>query len=346
MDIDITWPVEIEQYERKIFDLKQLIEISKGLNSTLDYNTLIESILLTCMGQMQLLKAGIFLKKGLNSESFSLHRNYKGFEVDHSREYNIPANSRLISYLEETPFCYTVDELREYFSEDRGGEVIRHLDPSLVVPLMSRGEAKGIIILGERINKDHFNENEKEYLMNIASLAGIAINNARLYEMATTDMMTQLKIHHYFHAALDEEFNRALHFDRPLALIMADLDHFKQINDTHGHTAGDTVLIRVAQIIKDNIRLMDVAARYGGEEFAIILPKTDMTDALIVAERIRENIQNEIFHHEDLAMKITISMGISVLDPDRDTGKGDLIDRTDRALYMSKNGGRNSVSFL
>lgn len=346
MDIDITWPVEIEQYERKIYDLKQLIEISKGLNSTLDYNTLIESILLTCMGQMQLLKAGIFLKKGLNSDSFSLHRNYKGFEVDHSREYDIPAHSRLISFLEDSAFCYSLEELQEYISGERGGEVFRLLDPSLIVPLMSRGEAKGVIILGERINQGPFNENEKEYLMNIASLAGIAINNARLYEMATTDMMTHLKIHHYFHAALDEEFNRALHFDRPLAMIMADLDHFKKVNDTYGHMAGDTVLVRVAQIIKDNIRLMDVAARYGGEEFAVILPKTDMTDALIVAERIRENIQDEIFHHEDKSIKITISMGISVLDADRDSGKTDLIERTDKALYMSKDGGRNAVSFL
>lgn len=346
MDIDISWPVEIEQYERKIYDLKQLIEISKGLNSTLDYNTLIESILLTCMGQMQLLKAGIFLKKGLGSDCYSLHRNYKGFEVDHSLEYDIHSEGRLISFLEDSPHCYTLDELSRYNLNDRGEEVLSQLDPSLLVPLMSRGQVNGIIILGDRINKNRFTENEKEYLMNIASLAGIAINNARLYEMATTDMMTHLKIHHFFHAALDEEFERAMHYNRPLALIMADLDHFKQVNDAFGHTAGDTVLMKVAQIIKDNIRLMDIAARYGGEEFAIILPKTDMTDALIVAERIRENIEREFFHHEDLEIKVSISIGLSVLDHDRDTGKGDLIERADRALYMSKNGGRNQVSFL
>ncbi len=91
--MDVSWPLEVERYERVIYDLKQLIEISKGLNSTLDYNTLIDSILLTCMGQMQLINAGIFLKKSLGSTVFSLHRNYKGFEVDHSRDYEFMADS-------------------------------------------------------------------------------------------------------------------------------------------------------------------------------------------------------------------------------------------------------------
>ncbi|HRV16125.1 MAG TPA: sensor domain-containing diguanylate cyclase, partial [Spirochaetota bacterium] len=80
---EIKFPAEIEQYERKIYDLKQLIEISKGLNSTLDYNILIDSILLTCMGQMQLLKAGIFTHRSIDRQEFVLHRNYKGFEIDH-----------------------------------------------------------------------------------------------------------------------------------------------------------------------------------------------------------------------------------------------------------------------
>src|SRR4030066_1688028 len=89
----IHFPAEIEQYERKIYDLKQLIEISKGLNSTLEYNILIDSILLTCMGQMQLFMAGIFLRKSIDQNSYFLHRNYKGFEIDHSIEYELEADS-------------------------------------------------------------------------------------------------------------------------------------------------------------------------------------------------------------------------------------------------------------
>ncbi|PKL35675.1 MAG: sensor domain-containing diguanylate cyclase [Spirochaetae bacterium HGW-Spirochaetae-1] len=346
MDMEITWPIEIEQYERKIYDLKQLIEISKGLNSTLDYNTLIESILLTCMGQMQLLKAGIFLKRGIGSDNFVLHRNYKGFEIDHSQEYEFSYEDSMTGLMESFSRCYTMPELKIHGFQSSALEVLHRLDPSLVVPLVGKGHMNGIIILGERINQGGFSEVEKEYLLNIASLASIAIHNASLYEMATTDMMTKLKIHHYFHSAMEEEFERTVRFNRPLSLIMADIDHFKQFNDTYGHSAGDHVLKVVANLLKENIRPMDIAARYGGEEFAIILPKTDMTEALIVAERIRQNISTEIIRYEDKHLNVTISVGLTQMDIDSDKSKKDVITRADKALYMSKNSGRNTVSFM
>src|SRR4030067_1963296 len=186
-DFTVQFPVEIEQYERKIYDLKQLIEISKGLNSTLEYNILIDSILLTCMGQMQLLMAGIFLKKGIGQDSYFLHRNYKGFEIDHSVEYEMEPDSEVVRHIEKNFKCYTLTELVEKIEEDKSLIILKMLDPCLIVPLMSKGILNGIIILGERINRKNFNETEKEYLLDIASLAGIAIHNATLYEMATTD---------------------------------------------------------------------------------------------------------------------------------------------------------------
>ncbi len=346
MNMDISWPAEVERYERVIYDLKQLIEISKGLNSTLDYNTLIDSILLTCMGQMQLINAGIFLKKALGSDVFCLHRNYKGFEVDHSKDYEFMAESPLVRFFETDQSCFTLQQLLCLFPFDRALTVFKALDPSLVVPLISKGHLNGIIILGGRINGEGFNETEQEYLTHIASLASIAIHNASLYEMATTDMMTKLKIHHYFHAALEDEFDRTLKYGRSLSLIMADIDNFKSFNDTYGHSAGDYVLKSVAQIIRDNIRPMDLAARYGGEEFSIILPKTDMAEALIVAERMREHVGQEPFRYEGRELHVTISVGLTEVDHGRDFSKKDFINRADQALYMSKNSGRNRVSFL
>jgi len=344
LETDIKWPVEIEQYERKIYDLKQLIEISKGLNSTLDYNTLIDSILLTCMGQLQLLKSGIFLKKGLGLDDFVLHRNYKGFEIDHSREYELRFNSETVTFIKQKFRCYTLDEISGCDDIDYG--ILKIIDPCLIVPLMSRGNLNGIIILGERINDTFFTESEKEYIMNIASLAGIAIQNAFLYEMATTDMMTKLKIHHYFQTSLLEEIDKAVKYERPLSLIMADIDHFKVFNDSYGHTAGDEVLIRVADILKKNTRLMDIPARYGGEEFAVILPKTDIHEALIVAERFRDEIQENRLEFNGQELFITISIGIAQFDSEIDTNSRILIERADRALYLSKRNGRNRVSIL
>ena len=345
-DFSIQFPVEIEQYERKIYDLKQLIEISKGLNSTLEYNILIDSILLTCMGQMQLLMAGIFLKKGIGHEDFALHRNYKGFEVDHSIEYDIEPDSELVRFIEKNSKCYTLTELEEVISNDRSFNILKTLNPTLIVPLMGKGILNGMIILGERIINRNFTEYEKEYLIDIAQLAGIAIHNASLYEMATTDMMTKLKIHHYFHTLLIEEMERASRLSRPLSLIMADIDHFKVLNDTYGHQAGDMVLINVARIMKDSIRHIDVASRYGGEEFAIILPGTEIHESLIVAERIRQHIEKSYVSYDGNELRATISIGVTEYDPELDKTKNTFIERADKAMYISKRNGRNLVSFL
>ncbi len=344
-DSDMKLPEIIELYEKKIYDLHQLIEIGKGLNSTLDYNILIDSILLTCMGQLQLMNAGIFLVKVLGGEKFTLHRNYKGFDLDHTIEYSFPINSPLIKFIESDTRCYTYKEIISE-KEDESSEIMNILKPEIIVPLMSKGEINGIIVLGDRINDEPFTEYEKEYILNIASLAGVAISNARLYEMATTDMMTKLKIHHYFQTILVEEINRSIKYDRPLSLIMADIDHFKNFNDNYGHVAGDEVLKNVASVFKDNIRLIDIGARYGGEEFAVILPKTDINEAIIVAERIRSAIESSSLRFNEEVLNVTISVGVAQFDPAIDQTKKTLVERADRALYVSKEEGRNRVSFL
>lgn len=343
---DLHFPLEIEQYERKIYDLKQLIEISKGLNSTLDYNTLIDSILLTCMGQMQLLKAGIFLKKGIGESQYFFHRNYKGFEIDHTIEYFIDASSGVIHFIGRQSKCYTLQELNGTVPDDQSMKIMMALNPMLIVPLMSKGTLNGILILGERINHREFSETEKEYLLNIASLAAIAIHNASLYEMATTDMMTKLKIHHFFQALVIEEMERAETIQRPLSLIMADIDHFKRVNDTYGHQAGDIIIVTVARIIKECIRQIDTASRYGGEEFALILPGTELPEARIVAERIRTSIEKERITYNDQVLSVTISLGVTQFAPGIDQRSLDFIERADRALYQSKNNGRNQVTTL
>ncbi len=345
-DESIKFPVEIEQYERKIYDLQQLIEISKGLNSTLEYNILIDSILLMCMGQMQFFMAGIFLKKAIDQESYFLHRNYKGFDVDHSIEYELGADSEVVRHIEKNFKCYTLQELEEEVESDKSLIILKMLNPNLIVPLMCKGLLNGIIILGERINHRSFNEYEKEYLLDIAALAGIAIHNASLYEMATTDMMTKLKIHHFFQTLIVEELERAVRLERPLCIIMADIDDFKKLNDTYGHLAGDMVLINVARVIKESVRQIDVASRYGGEEFAIILPSTEIHEALIVAERVRECIESTSVVHDSTELKVTISIGVTQYDPARDKSKTSLIERADKALYLSKRNGKNMVSIL
>lgn len=337
---------EIEQYERKIYDLKQLIEIGKGLNSTLDYNVLIDSILLTCMGQMQLFKAGIFTKKEIGNDNFVLHRNYKGFDLDHSIEYEIPADAPLIEFLEEKILCLELDEILNELGEVPSMKTLGIIKPGLIVPLIGKGKLNGIIILGERINQSEFSESEKEFLLALSSLAGIAIHNAYLYEMATTDMMTKLKIHHFFQTTLLEERERAKSSNGHLSIIMMDIDHFKDFNDTYGHTCGDVALINVARLIMEKVRQIDIAARYGGEEFSVVLPHTEIEEALVVAERIRESIEETSVECSGKELKLTISVGVAQYDPEKDNDNRELIERADKALYKSKQDGRNRISFL
>jgi len=296
------------------------------------------------MGQMKVLKAGLFAKKGLDTTYFSLHRNYKGFEVDHATDYSIGEDHPLIKLLSRHFRCYSLDEIRERLGSLRGIEGLASLEPSLVVPLKAKGVINGIIIVGKQITEEGFTDYEKEYVLNIAILAAIAINNAFLFEMTTTDMMTKLKMKHYFYTVLLEKMEQAALSDRPLSIIMIDIDFFKKFNDTYGHQCGDAVLKQVARVIQANVRTVDLAARYGGEEFCVLLPDTDIEHAAAIAQRVRIGVGTMATEYDGRKLSVTISLGAAQYDPARDISGKSLIDRADRALYTSKQTGRDRVT--
>ena len=333
------------EYEKRIFDLQQLIEISRSLNSSLDFAILIDSILYICMGQLRVLNAGLFIKDQLEHRHLSLHRNYKGFEIDHSCDYLIYEESELLKTLKHSPKTYTLGELAELLPpSDPSLEVLRRLTPSLIIPLAAKGTVHGILVLGEGMDGESFSRENKEYIMTIGLFAATAIQNASLYEMATTDMMTRLKLRHYFLTSLGESFERAVRGGETLSVMMLDIDHFKLLNDTYGHSCGDYVLVEVANIIRAGIRRVDVAARYGGEEFILLLPDADGKMASAVAERIRSTVESTIFLYEEENVRTSISIGIAELNRERDFTSESLMKRADIALYQSKERGRNRVT--
>ncbi len=332
-------------YDKKIYDLNQLIEVSRSLNSTLDFPILIESILYICMGQLRVLNVGIFIKDQLEQDHLSLHRNYKGFEIDHDFDYLIPEDSALLNLFKREPKAYMLGELAQLIPGDEQSlSVLRQLTPSLIVPLVAKGSVNGILVLGEGMDGEIFSQENKEYIMTIGLFAATAIQNASLYEMATTDMMTKLKLKHYFMTTLGEQFERSSRKGENLSVIMIDIDHFKILNDTYGHSCGDHVLIKVANIIRNSIRRVDVAARYGGEEFVILLPEADQDMAVAVAERIRTKVEKHIFRYEEEEVSTSISLGVAQLNPGKDFTSESLVKRADAALYQSKHRGRNRVS--
>jgi diguanylate cyclase (GGDEF)-like protein len=164
-----------------------------------------------------------------------------------------------------------------------------------------------------------------------------------IYRMTIIDGLTQAHVKRYLLEALDKEIVRARRHSRDLSFLMFDIDHFKKINDVHGHLAGDFVLKELARIVQGRIRRDEVFARYGGEEFAIVLPETNLVGARALAEGLRDKVEKSRFVFQNESISVTISIGVWTLT-DRDKTNMDLIRAADAKLYEAKRGGRNRVS--
>ncbi len=163
-----------------------------------------------------------------------------------------------------------------------------------------------------------------------------------IYRLTIVDGLTQVHNKRYLYEALERELIRGRRHNRDLAILMFDIDHFKRINDLHGHLAGDFVLKELARIVQSRIRRDEVFARYGGEEFCIILPETMLEGAVELAERLRQQISEHTFVFQQDKIKATISIGCAILS-DEDRNAGELLKRADERLYQAKNSGRNKV---
>ena len=178
----------------------------------------------------------------------------------------------------------------------------------------------------------------------LLTVVAMALESAKLFKQAVVDGLTGLYVRRYFDLRLSEEEARVKRYGGQLGLLMMDLDHFKLLNDTYGHQAGDEVLKHLAKIILGSVRLeLDVACRYGGEEFVIILPNTNTKGVMVVAERIRQRCQDHAFPGPQGAIQATISGGVALMDSLRPVSGQELLRRADEALYQAKRDGRNRV---
>jgi diguanylate cyclase (GGDEF)-like protein len=163
-----------------------------------------------------------------------------------------------------------------------------------------------------------------------------------IYRLMTVDALTQAFNRRYFDEAIERELNRARRYGRPLTLVLFDIDHFKKINDTHGHLAGDGMLRQLSVAVKSKLRREDIFARIGGEEFAVILPEIDIDGAKKTGEKLRSIVERSELKFEQTVIPCTISVGVAELRTD-DAGAAVLYARSDEALYAAKKTGRNRV---
>jgi two-component system cell cycle response regulator len=282
----------------------------------------------------------------------------EGYEVVEARD----GNAAIKAVKEAQPDLVLLDMI---LPDMDGRQVLRLIKPResnqfLPVIILSMKGDVATKVEGLRLGADDFlvkGVEEPEILARCQAMLRIKSLQERLREMqrkleeqSITDSLTGLKNRRFFDERLDEEFRRAQRYGDYLALIMVDLDLFKQVNDRWGHQAGDAVLHEAASLIRASLRDPDICARYGGEEFAVILPKTHMSGALAVAERIWRAIGSKEFSigpGEDgkttPAVRVTASIGVAFY-PSKDINTGSLLLRfADQALYQAKKSGRNTI---
>jgi diguanylate cyclase (GGDEF)-like protein len=215
----------------------------------------------------------------------------------------------------------------------------------VAVPLTGSGTVVGVLLLWDRDGDEEFTEDDLAMLRTFTSQATVAVDNVLLHEearrLSVTDGLTGLANYRGFTVTVGKEVERAVRFERPLALLLLDLDHFKLVNDVWGHPRGDAVLVELAARVRGQVRDVDTLARYGGEEFVVVLPETDRAGAVQAAERICAAVRRRPFGEDgEQPIDVTLSLGIAVF-PDHGTSSSTLLRRADEALYAAKRGGRD-----
>jgi diguanylate cyclase (GGDEF)-like protein len=290
----------------------------------------------------------------------------QGLEIDMKRRPYVDLLTHRKSY-------FIVDDLREGMPIDNPSlnhihDLSRILDSEAVylIPIVSvadpeekverySGDTKtnAILMVGQK-NKRRIIES-KELLQRYAYSVGLTLGNIDIFnylhqnyhsfkQQAITDGLTGLYNRRFFNEEIEREIARSYRHFLRMSLILLDVDHFKKYNDTNGHQAGDLVLKKVASVLRNETRVCDMECRYGGEEFALILPETNKTQALMIAEKLRRQIEETEFPHQNRqpSGNLTASLGVATF-PDDAVNSKDLIDTADAGLYKAKEQGRNGV---
>jgi diguanylate cyclase (GGDEF)-like protein len=216
----------------------------------------------------------------------------------------------------------------------------------ICVPVKSKLRVQGVIQL-VNVDMAHFGAEESFFLQALCDYAAIAIENARsvekIQELTITDDCTGLYNARHLYKTLETEVYRSARFGYEFSVLFIDLDHFKQVNDTHGHLIGSKLLAEIGYLVKAQLRLIDFAFRYGGDEFVILLPQTGKDSALVVARRLRDSLRASAFCKEEgLNLNVRASLGLATYPHDAKTPH-DIIRQADEMMYLVKNSTRDNI---
>jgi diguanylate cyclase (GGDEF)-like protein len=220
------------------------------------------------------------------------------------------------------------------------------LKSHLTLPLAAEGEISGCISLNSD-QPNAFDAQDLQFFSVIGYQMAATLKHFQRFSsiknIAIYDTLTSLYNRRYFEERLGVEAQKSFYSGTPLSLVMVDIDLFKKVNDTFGHTEGDQILCKISSLLKTSVRKKDTVARYGGEEFILILPEAGLEESFVIAERIRRLVEDTPFEVGQAQVNLTISMGISNFPSHRAKSKEELVKMADQALYDAKRGGRNKV---
>jgi diguanylate cyclase (GGDEF)-like protein len=332
------------QLQKRLGELSLLSDVARSLTSTLELTELLERITQLLTDRLGLPRFTIMLMGAAGDlEVKSAHPPHDGAQA-----LPFPVGEGACGRAAQTLQPVYVADLG-----DLDNPYIRRSSSPNEGSLLCIPMVHGDLLLGvlnfQRPTQNAFTKEEMSLFSAVADQAALAVKNALLHAqmvaLSTTDPLTGAPNRRHLFNRLEMEIARASRFGNPVSLLMIDIDHFKNLNDSKGHRAGDTILRQVYELMRGMTRKVDTLARYGGEEFILLLPQVPSAEAVEVAEKLRRAVADTAFVYLDAlpALRVTISVGVASLPTDAGTLET-LVDSADSALYASKRAGRNAVT--
>lgn len=336
-----------QELERTLQELRVLFEITQTLNSTIELDQVLVKMSTQITQSLEIKEFAVFLMDEATAR-LQLKATYGFFEDESDKQPKYRSLRELSQTVVDSGESIRIEDT----SRDPRFELTRYgseLPGSLLcLPVVFMQRCIGTLCFF-RPRPRSFDDEEVTLLRSIANQAAMAIGNAQMYhrtkELSIHDELTSIYNRRFLRNRLEMEWSRSKRFDHPLSVLLMDIDHFKQLNDTHGHLYGDQVLKQVAKVLLRSVRRVDTVARYGGEEFVVVLPKTKKAKAVEVAKKLRRAIEQTRFPNlspEAEGPRVTISVGVSTFPDDAQTTE-ELIEKADQGLYRAKAAGRNQV---
>jgi diguanylate cyclase (GGDEF)-like protein len=338
---------KIEKDSNKVLgetrNLYSLLEITRSINTIHDFNQLLELIVDSAITLTKAERGFLMLFHDDGNLEFKVTRNFdkktlegEKFEISRTVVNHVLAagNSLFLADI------YKDKKLKISESIEALG-----LQMVMCVPLKTKENLLGVIYVDSQSKTETFGHKEERIFEAFAAQASIAIENSHLYDSSVRDALTGLYNYGYLRTRLEEEITRAQNYKSgSIAFMMLDLDNFKSINDSNGHLFGNSILVKVGEIISKTVRKYDIPARYGGDEFAILMPDTDVYEARHLAQQLQKELSELKFIIGKETIAISSSIGISIFPVEKITASENIIVEADHALFIAKRKGGNQIA--